>query len=177
MTLESFCFLSFYTKHVISTLVTESTRPQNLPHLGPSSPAVATFARAVAVPGCVSAAPRPPRAARARPWPHSRARLHRRTCAFRAAPQATASMLRSAPGWPLPGRAALPRSAAASWLRARGVRRTRRRQRGLEQARGEALRPHYGRHRPPCRDLSTGQPDAVVKIDDDDEAVSNPCGC
>nr|XP_040244054.1 serine/arginine repetitive matrix protein 1-like [Aegilops tauschii subsp. strangulata] len=64
--------------------------------------------------------------------------------------------------------------AAAPWLRARGARRTRRRQRGPEQPRGEVLRPHHGRHRPPRQDLSTGQPIEVVIIDDDDEAAALP---
>ncbi|KAM3213012.1 hypothetical protein ACQJBY_065804 [Aegilops geniculata] len=118
------------------------------------------------------------------------------TRALHAVPQTTASALRCAPvpdrpsaRPPARGRcSAAPRSraqprprarlsctrAAAPWLRARGARRTRRRQRGPEQPRGEVLRPHHGRHRPPRQDLSTGQPDEVVIIKDDDADTVGP---
>uniref|UniRef100_A0A8R7UJM5 Uncharacterized protein n=1 Tax=Triticum urartu TaxID=4572 RepID=A0A8R7UJM5_TRIUA len=142
-------------------------------------------------------APRPPPRPRANAPVRSAATLPRcRTRTLHAMPQTTASALRRAPvpdrpsaRPPARGRcSAAPRSraqprprarlsctrAAAPWLRARGARRTRRRQRGPEQPRGEVLRPHHGRHRPPRQDLSTGQQDEVVIIKDDDEAAALP---
>ncbi|KAM3387012.1 hypothetical protein ACQJBY_010107 [Aegilops geniculata] len=97
-----------------------------MPHLAPSSPAVATLAapwpflaasaplpslRVPPAPGRGRLRPATPRLApspsdrvgRSAPRPRSRARPHRRTCAFCAAPQTTASALRSAPA---PGRQA-----------------------------------------------------------------------
>nr|XP_020179377.1 translation initiation factor IF-2-like [Aegilops tauschii subsp. strangulata] len=114
---------------ILLTLVTESTRPQNLPHgrasrprrrPWPRSPASWPFLAASAplpglrvppAPGRGLLRPATPRLApspsdrvgRLAPRPRSRARPHRRTCALRAAPQTTASALRRAPA---PGRPA-----------------------------------------------------------------------